>query len=365
MATTNTHGKTMRSIVGLFLVLMVLFSVGCAQTQERTTKATAEWTEQAKTAFTGSTRLNMGPFAKQLVEFIGSVQFGMAGGEVVYTRPFLDGPEAMKWKTMMDQYKRNLAKIMAYSGRVVSLADSNLDGPGRAKALAEFIDIIRPLEPGDSKIEFKWTNEEIDAMVKAVGEQESLLAALQVAQPLVVEAARFLRDRVDEMKDYRVGVVAEIETRIHNEYAEMVAFDGLLKERQSLNYRHMTALLDHEETGDPGKLAPLLSDMTLKEIIGNKKRLDLKTADKIITELTLRLATINKLKQHMSADLEQYRKIDRELDALIDLSDEALQASKVGVIYWAQAHGRLAAGEVDPARFDFMGLAKIAFDLIL
>ena len=363
MAVPSNQRKTMRSLIGVFLILMMAVSFGCASVKKGTTTAaetTDKYTAMAVSPFVSSTRLNMGPFAEQMVQFIGDVQFGMAGGKIVYTRPYLNGPKTEEYTEMMTQFRRNMGRILAYTGRVVSLAQSNLDGPGRAQALASFIEVIQPKEKDNSDFPFKYSPEEIDAIIASVGQQQTLLDALAVAQPLVVESARYLRDRVDEIKDFRKLVEDEIEANILAEYEDMLNFAALLKERQELNYQRLTIFVRYFDTRDPDLLAALAEDKELKGIIGKKKKLDTGTREKVVTALLKRLELINQHKEFLSADLDLFRKIQRELDALVDQSDATLQRAKVAIIFWSQAHSRLAAGETSPAMFDFMGLTKSA-----
>ena len=190
----------------------------------------------------------MGPFAEHLVKLVGDIQFGLSGVRPVYTRQYLGGPETKAWIETMTQFKRNLARIIAYSGRVVSLANSRLPGPKRAQALADFVDIVRPLEKGDSQIKFKHTGEDVDKVLEQIRRQESLLAALRVAQPLVIESTRFLRDRVDEMKTNRLKVEKELEKRIEEDYKDVLTYHETLKRRQRHNFKLIGLLVKfHEE----------------------------------------------------------------------------------------------------------------------
>jgi len=81
--------------------------------------------------------------------------------------------------------------------------------------------------------------------------------------------------------------------------------------------------------------------------------------------VTKRLELIDKHKRFIAGDIDQFRKVLQELEELVDASDKALQKAKIAVLLWSKAHARLAAGETDPAKFDFMSVAKFAFDLVL
>ena len=259
---------------------------------------------------------------------------------------------------------RNLARIIAYSGRVISLARSNLPGPKRAVALADFVDVVRPIEKGNSEIKFKYTNEDVDKILEGVRKQESLLGALHAAQPIVVEAARFLRDRVDELKKNRLKVEREIEKQIENDYLDVITYNETLKRRQRHNFRLIGLMVKAVESGDRSALdEAAAADVQLAGFL--KKGTDIYTDEKPVMMITKRLELIDKHKRFIAGDIEQFHKVLQELEALVDASDKALQKAKIAVLLWSKAHARLAAGETDPARFDFMSVAKFAFDLIL
>ncbi len=158
----------------ILLAAPLLITFGCASMQQTTGQVTDEWSTQAKQQITSTTRINMAPFREHLVKLVGDIQFGLSSARPVYTRPYLGGPEAKAWIENMAQFRRNLARIIAYSGRVVGLANSMLDGPKRARALADFVDVVRPLERGDSKIKFEHTQENVGKILANVRKQDSL-----------------------------------------------------------------------------------------------------------------------------------------------------------------------------------------------
>ena len=140
----------------------------------------------------------------------------------------------------------------------------------------------------------------------------------------------------------------------------MLNYAALLKKRQEMNYQYLTTYVNYYDTRDPDLIAVLTEDRGLKEIIGKRKTLDAAIDSKVVTVLTKRLELINQHKEFLSSDLDEFRKIQQELDALVDYSNAALQRAKIAIIFWSQAHSRLAAGETSPAMFDFMGLTKSA-----
>lgn len=353
-------------LVAFLLMLPLIFTIGCAGLGKTTNQVADEWSATAKQQVTTTTRLNMAPFAQHLVTLVGDIQFGLSGVQPVYTRQYLKGPETAEFIESMAQFKRNLARIIAYSGRVVSLARSNLPGPKRAQALADFVDVVRPLERGDSEIKFKYTEEDTVKILDQVRQQENLLAALQVAQPLVVEAAVFLRNRVDEMKTNRLKAEAEIEKQIEADYIDVLTYHETLKRRQRHNFKMISLMVKALEEEDRSALEEVAAqDKQLGRIVMKDTDSQVTADDKAVLLVTKRLELIDKHKRFIAGDIDQFRKVLQELEALTDASDKALQKAKIAVILWSKAHARLAAGETDPAKYDFMSIAKFAFDLIL
>jgi hypothetical protein len=351
-------------IAACLFVIPLFVTVGCAGMGKTTTKVADEWSDQAAATVSSTTRLNMAPFAEHLVTLVADIQFGLSGQKPVYTRQYLDGPEAAEFITSMQEFKRNMARIIAYSGRVISLARSNLDGPKRAEALANFVDVVRPLEKGNSKIKFAYKDEDIDKILEQIRQQPDLLSALQTAQPLVMGAAQFLRDRVDEMKENRKKVEKEVEKQIVADYKDVLNYSETLKRRQRHNFEMVNLMVDALENGNVSSLDKVAAaDKQLGQMLKNRK--DIQANEKPGIEVTKRLELIDKHKRFIAGDIDQFHKVLQELESLTDASDKALQKAKIAVLLWSKAHARLAAGETDPAKFDFMSVAKFAFDLIL
>jgi hypothetical protein len=350
-------------VATLLLIAPLIATVGCAGMTQTTTKVAGEWSDQAVATVSSTTRLNMAPFAEHLVKLVADIQFGLSGEKPVYTRQYLDGPEAAEFLESMQEFKRNMARIIAYSGRVISLARSNLDGPKRAKALADFVDVVRPLERGNSELKYSYNDEDIDKILEQVRQQQDLLSALAAAQPLVMGSAEFLRDRVDEMKTNRVKVEKEVEKKIEADYIDVLTFNETLKRRQRHNFQMINLMVDALENGNVSALdEAAAADKQLARVIDIK---GMYTDLKPVLLVTGRLELIDKHKRFIAGDIDQFRKVLHELESLTDASDKALQKAKIAVLLWSKAHARLAAGETDPARFDFMSVAKFAFDLIL
>jgi len=364
MTGETTRRKHIFRMGTVLVIAAFILPIGCAGMGQTTTKVADEWSDQAVATVTSTTRLNMAPFAEHLVKLVADIQFGLSGEKPVYTRQYLDGPEAEEFRESMHEFKRNMARIIAYSGRVISLARSRLDGPKRAKALADFVDVVRPMEKGNSELKFQYTSEDVDKILENVRQQPDLLSALAAAQPLVMGAAGFLRDRVDEMKTNRLKVEKEIEQRIVADYKDVITYNETLKRRQRHNFEMINLMVDALENGNKSALDKVAAaDKQLGQLLKAGK--DIQTNEIPVIKVTERLELIDKHKRFIAGDIEQFHKVLQELESLTDASDKALQKAKIAILLWSKAHARLAAGETDPAKFDFMSVAKFAFDLIL
>ncbi len=187
-----------------------------------------------------------------------------------------------------------------------------------------------------------------------------------MAQPLVIGAATFLRARVDEMKHNRLMIEKEMESQIEADFRDVLIYRETLKRRQKHNFTMVNLLVKYHEEGDENALREVAdADHELGELIALIKKGQLKTENKLLPLITKRLELIDQHKRFIAGDIAQFHKVHQELELLTDKSDAALQKAKIAVILWSRAHARLAAGETDPAKYDFMSIAKFAFDLVL
>jgi len=172
--------------------------------------------------------------------------------------------------------------------------------------------------------------------------------------------------RVDEMKKNRLKVEKELEKHIEDDFKDILVYSETLKRRQKHNFQLINLLVRYHEKGDKGALDQVAKiDWEAGEMIRRSKSLKLGSEDKVVPMITARLELIDKHKRFIAGDIEQFHKVWQELEVLVDGSDAALQKAKIAIILWDKAHARLAAGETDPAKYDFMSVAKFAFDLIL
>ena len=167
------------------------------------------------------------------------------------------------------------------------------------------------------------------------------------------------------MKTNRLKVEREVEKQIEDDYLDVITYNETLKQRQRHNFNLINLLVDSLENGDPGALEKVAAaDSQMATLLKQQKK-NAPLYEQPVMVLTARLELIDKHKRFIAGDIDQFRKVLQELESLTDASDKALQKAKIAVILWSKAHARLAAGEVDPAQFDFMSVAKFAFDLIL
>ena len=96
--------------------------------------------------FSSSKRLNLAPFAEDMIAVAGDIQYGLGQTYAVYLRGYSDTPEAAQMSAMAIKIRAIIRGAISYALEVVSLADSRLTGSQRTRALGDKIEeLMRPL----------------------------------------------------------------------------------------------------------------------------------------------------------------------------------------------------------------------------
>jgi len=310
--------------------------------------------------FKSSRRMNLNPFAENMIALAGDIQYGLAQKEVVYLRNFMDIPEVDNLDIYLDKMRVVMRGSIAYSIEIVTLSNSTLSGPEQCVALADYLDnLLRPvLEAPSPPLHF--TVAQLDTILYNARRQKNILDALGTTQPIVNEIARTTAEIIEDaniavdeaadairktllgnnkmllkgirtMREYQLHTVMSIEYISRYRRGEQEAFDTLLAMQPSL-----------------------------KEVISSTTRPTPKDMLAIEDRLLYLLKNMHDIRTQMMPDLELYWKQQRELDELTKMYKSALRKSQVTMIAWSRAHQRLAAGITDPAKIDVLGLARKA-----
>ncbi len=148
--------------------------------------------------FKSHKRMDLTPFAENMIEMAGDIQYGLAQEKVVYLRNYIDIPETAELEVYLNKIRAVMRGSIAYSIEIVTLSSSTLTGPEQCEALADYLDellrpaITAPVPP------LHFTIGEFDTMLQNTREQTKLLDALSMTQPIVNEIARIISEILDD-----------------------------------------------------------------------------------------------------------------------------------------------------------------------
>jgi hypothetical protein len=310
--------------------------------------------------FKSHKRMDLTPFAENMIEMAADIQYGLAQEEVIYLRKYMGLPENGELNVYLSKIRTVMRGSIAYSIEVVTLSSSTLTGPEQCVALADYLDdLLRPvLEAPAPPLHF--TGADLDTILIETKQQTKLLDALGKTQPIVNEIARSMSEILDDANlavnqaNRTIGAAIEKDNEI------------LLEGMRLIRNHQMNAIISVEyiakyRRGNPEAFDTLLQmQPSLKEVVSSTS--DPTREDLIAVEqrLIFLMKTMSDIRSHMTPDLELYWKQQAELEDLTKAYKSALRKAQVAMIAWSRAHQRLAAGITDPAKIDVLGLAKKA-----
>ena len=331
----------MRAAMLLIVILGLLTSSGCSY-------------------FKSSRRLNLAPFAEDMVAVAGDIQYGLGQTYAVYLRGYGETPEAEELNFKAMRVRALIRGTISYALEVVALADSRKSGPERTLALANKVDeLLRPVvKPPRPPLNI--SEAQLDTILADVRSRKDLLDGLSAAQPIINEVARLGGEIFEDTKRALDAAAAATQRRISDNIAPVLANDAKLRELQ-LRATGSIDLLVRYRHGDAAALDTLMAWVpSLEEKVSTKDGLSPAELNAIEDRLVFGLRTISEVRTQLAPDIELYRKQQAELEEMVASFNTALRQARVAVIAWSRAHQRLASGITDPADIDIFGLAKKA-----
>ncbi len=330
-----------RNLLMVLVILGVITQAGCSN-------------------FKASKRLNLAPFAEDMIAVAGDIQYGLGQTYSVYLHGYDDTPEAARLLVISAKVRLLIRNAISYALEVVALADSRLSGSERTLALSQKIeDLVRPvIQPPTAALNI--SEAQLDTLVARVRDSKNLLDGLGAAQPIINEVARLSGEIFEDTKNALDEAVAATQREIENDIAPVLAQDALMRDFQWRGVRAIEMIVRYR-AGDTAALdtlivlAPGLSGMvatedglTIKELAVTEER------------ILFGLQTISDVRDQLKPDVELYWKQQAELEEITASFNTALRQARVAMIAWSRAHQRLASGITDPAEIDIFGLAKKA-----
>lgn len=310
--------------------------------------------------FKGRRRMNLTPFAENMITLAADIQYGLAQKRPIYIRKYLDIPEADTLRIYGNKIRRLVTGAIAYSIEVVTLSDSPMSGKKKSETLADYLDeLVSPVFE-TPKPKLRMTRADFDTMIADVRSQSGLLDALGAAQPLISEVARASGELTDQTKDVLDIFIIASQAKMDEDNRKVLETDRGLRASQ-IETVQAVGLLRAYRLGDESALETLAAtEPRIREMVKSGRKLTEKDLRVIEEQLIFKMTAISRVREQLSPDIKHYWEMQRELDELNAAYNTALRKARIAVITWDRAHQRLAAGITDPAQIDVIGIARKA-----
>lgn len=311
-------------------------------------------------AFRSTRRLNLAPFAEDMIALAGDIQYGLGQTYPVYLRGYGATPEGEQLKVMSTKVRAIIRGAISYAVEVVSLADSRMSGSERSRALGNYLDgLLRPVLAAP-RPPLNLSVAQLDTIVTDVRAQDDLLDALNAAQPIINEIARVSGEVFDDAKRALDDASEGTQRRISEQVGPVLEADRLLRAAQIETTFNIRFLRNHR-SGDATAIdSLLLAEPSLAEVVSKADGVSPAELRAIEERLLFKLRALREVRDQLRPDIELYWKQQAELEELVNVYNAALRQARVAIVAWSRAHQRMAAGIVDPAQIDIFGIAKKA-----
>ncbi len=310
--------------------------------------------------FKSHQKMNLAPFAENMIEMAADIQYGLAQEEVIYLRNYMSLPDLDGLNIYLGKIRTVMRGSIAYSIEVVTLSSSTLSGPEQCVALADYLDdLLRPvLEAPAPPLHF--TAADLDTILIETRQQTGLLDALSKTQPIVNEIARSMSEILDDANLAVNEANQTITAAIDKDNALLLK--GMRNMRDFQNQAIISVgYIAKYRRGSPEAFDTLLQlQPSLHEVISSTSNPTSEDLIAVEQRLIYVMKVLSDIRSNMMPDMELYWKQQAELEELTQAYKSALRKAQVAMIAWSRAHQRLAAGITDPAKIDVLGLAKKA-----
>ena len=316
--------------------------------------------------FAPTQKVELTPYAENLIQITQDIQYGLSQSQVVYLREYIDGPKIEELHDYGQKTRKMVRNIIAYSIDIVTLGHTDIKEDKKPEKLADYLDqLLRPLlvEKPESKLDF--TIDELEIVLKNVGEQDKFLDALSAAQPLINNIASTMSTFIEDGNDVLDEALQEVYDQIMDDSEIFIEAERKLRDAQ-IHTMFNIQYLEKYRMGDQAALDTLLvKEPSLKEYIADRSKINSADLKAMEERFIFKLKALHDVREQLSVDIELYNNQMYELEKHSKMYKEALRQVRIVVIVWSEAHAKLAAGVTDPAKIDLIGLVVDAAKSIL
>jgi hypothetical protein len=306
----------------------------------------------------GSRKLDMQPFAENTVTAIGEMRKLETPPIWIRLRPYFSHPSIVETRAITKPLVELVRGVNAYSLQVVSLNESRIAEPNKVRELVRYLrgaSQLALLQEADSA-EVRLTPERLEQILKDIEKRETLMDALQAADPIVnaVLARGFeLSDAVD------VSIMrssAAIEAEVHVQYRDVLEDRANLVRLQEQTARALV-VAQRLASGDEAAAAELRSMRPpLAELIPEGRKPGRKEHQAVVEDLATQAAQIKLALDQIDPQYQAYRESILELDTLRAGKVENAKLARSVLLIWSRSHKNLARGVEVPPMFDLAGI---------
>ena len=322
------------SLKTLLLVLAVASVSGCAS---------------MKGKFTSTREANVGFFADQTIAMLSSADFGLDRRDTIYVREFFDenGTEEKRFVELRNEVRTVLRGIVRYSINIVTIVETEKTEHDRIKAYVKYMKGVQ--QNAEKRLKLKPGH--YDEILARVEQQDKFLAAMQQAQPIINAVGRHTQTLVDEIYDAAELLEKKLDSRIDEEFAEVIHYQQSLDREKYLVLRGLSDL-DDAYQNDESALKRLIQS----DAIRNKKLIPQSVPteeelSQLAQHLLNRLEVMHKIWKEIEPDWQLYRKTHIELNEINIKVLEDTNRFRIIMIVWLRAHQKMAAGIKNPAEW--------------
>ena len=322
----------------LIFLLMIALLAGCAS---------------YKRNFQNKSVADIGMFADSTITMLSELNLTLNREETLLIRRFVDeeGEQEQLVQELADELKGGLENIVRYSIDIVNIAEMDGHETNKVHTYADYLVQFR---------EDMLTNPEIDAeafdnTIELVMEQEEFLEALRKAQPLLNAAILSSALRVDILIEELEVLAFEIDERIDEEYADIIAYRAVLEREKFDIMKAFQIVYEAYRLDEPNLQALSESGVIWTPEIIPDGRPSTEDLAKIGDHLHKRMQALQLIQEAARPNWEDYIATHKELDAIIDDTVAGIQQSRIVMLTWVRAHQKMASGTTDPAKWFDIG----------
>jgi hypothetical protein len=313
--------------------------------------------------FRAKTEPNLTPFAEQTVTMAGKVNQGFASVRSIYIRSEASqSPEVEELRGMVEIIRLFMRAIVEYSLQVVTLSQSSKEGPEQAQAFADFLEELLDPVVEQKDVELHYVEGRLDEIIAEIRQQETLIDALRVGQPIVDEAAYVAGAFLERFKDMQTAAAQSISDAIDEEFRAVITYTDILREQEEL-VLGIHEILSRYALGDTAALDEIDYEKYLVfEGVNVEDGLNTDELYKLEDEILARMDKIARLRSDMEPELERYRLKQRELDRVTRELDKSLMDTRATIYIWNKTHLKMSEGLTKPAAISLFNITQQLMD---